>query len=233
MSSRCWERPHRYGRRGARVIDRNFLTNIESPAKAVAWGSVGSRARLESAVLTDPDVRGVLKALGNLTAQRQLVKRIGALVTMGGSPEYLHRYDLAIFAYLRMLDIFEPEFAAVAARKVAALGNTWWSRGLAFRLRASSRTASRDVDSKATHLERIDDSESVRTGSTRSSPDVVSSPSIIYPDMAQGFELAESGSVAIRTGHRQKTDYIQYVPAPNHTSPYAIASTSNTVGVRR
>lgn len=117
------------------MIDRTYLTNIESPEKAVAWGSVGSRDRLESAALTDPDVRGVLKALSNLAAQQQLAKRIGTLATMGGSPEYLHRYDLAIFAYLRMLDISESEFATVAARKVAALGNIWWSRDLALCLR--------------------------------------------------------------------------------------------------
>lgn len=117
------------------MIDRTYLTNIESPEKAVAWGSVGSRDRLESAVLADPDVRGVLKALGHLTAQRQLVKRIGTLATMGGSPEYLHRYDLAIFAYLKMLDISESAFTAVAACKVAVLGNIWWSRDLALCLR--------------------------------------------------------------------------------------------------
>lgn len=216
------------------MIDSTYLTNIESPEKAVAWGSVGSRRRLESAVLTDPDVRGVLKALRSSASQRQLVRRIGTLATMGGSPEYLHRYDLAIFAYLRALDIFESKFAAVAARKVATLGNTWWSRSLALRLRVASRTNSRDIDSKATHFKRVDSSETVHIWSTRSSPDVASAPSVVYPDVDQGFELAETGGVATCTDQSQSlTDSVQGVHLPNAASPYVLDSTSNTVRLKR
>lgn len=85
---------------------------------------------------TDADVRELLGALRERPAARQqLVTRIGQLASMGGSPEYLHRYDLAIFAYLRALDVLDPDLAAVAAPGVAALGNVWWSRPLALRTR--------------------------------------------------------------------------------------------------
>ena len=52
--------------------------------------------------------------------------------------DYLHRYDLAIFAYLRALDILDPDLASVAALPVAPLGNVWWSHPLALSLRMSS-----------------------------------------------------------------------------------------------
>ena len=91
------------------MIDSTLLANIESSEKAVAWGVVGSRRKLDAAVLTDSDVRELLNALRDQpAARRQLVTRIGSLATIGGSPEYLHRYDLAIFAYLRVLDVLDP-----------------------------------------------------------------------------------------------------------------------------
>lgn len=87
------------------MTDSTLLQNIESPEKLVAWGVVGSRRRLDVAARADPDVRALLKALrGQPAAQRQLAARISSLATKGGNPEHLHRYDLAIFAYLRALD---------------------------------------------------------------------------------------------------------------------------------
>ena len=136
------------------MIDPAFLKKIESLEKAVAWGVVGSRRRLGDAVMADLDMREVLNALRDQPEARlQLANRISILPTMGGCPEYLQRYDLAIFAYLRALDIFDPELAAVAARKVATPGNIWWSRNLALRLRSSSRTSSRDTGSKVTQVD--------------------------------------------------------------------------------
>lgn len=161
------------------MIDSTLLDNIESPEKAVAWGMVGSRRKLDAAVLTDSDVRELLNALRDQpAARRQLVTRIGSLATIGGSPEYLHRYDLAIFAYLRVLDVLDPDLAAVAALGVATLGNVWWSRPLALRIRLPSHTKSLDSDSRS--MNEIHGVPPV--GSTKCSSDVVSTPSVVYPD---------------------------------------------------
>lgn len=124
------------------MLDSTFLQNIESREKEVTWGMVGSRRRLDAAILTDPDVTELLTALRDHPAVRtQLVVRIGTLATLGGDPDCIHRYDLAIFAYLRALDIFDPDLAAVAASRVATLGNVWWSRPLALRLLGLSHTS--------------------------------------------------------------------------------------------
>ena len=141
--------------------------------KAVAWGVVGSRRRLDAAVLDDADVRELLDALRDRpAARRQLVTRIGQLASMGGSPEYLHRYDLAIFAYLRALDILDPDLAAVAAPGVAALGNVRWSRPLALRLGTPSHTSSRAADSSSKTADTNTSHGAPSDGDTKCSPDV-------------------------------------------------------------
>lgn len=130
------------------MLDSTLLKNIESREKEVAWGVVGSRRRLDAVVLADPDVKELLTALrGHTAARQQLVGRVASLASLGGDPEYLHRYDLAIFAYLRALGIVDPDLAAVAAISIATLGNVWWSRPLALRLFGPSHTNSRAVDS--------------------------------------------------------------------------------------
>lgn len=166
------------------MIDSTLLANIESSEKAVAWGVVGSRRKLDAAVLTDSDVRELLNALRDQpAARRQLVTRIGSLATIGGSPEYLHRYDLAIFAYLRALDVLDPDLAAVAALRVATLSNVWWSRPLALRIRVPSHTHSPD----AANMNEVHGVPPV--GSTKCSSDVVSTPSVVYPDSLPTHQL--------------------------------------------
>lgn len=172
------------------MIDSTLLEGIESPEKAVAWGVVGSRRRLDAAVLTDPDVRELLNALRDQpAARRQLVTRIGHLASIGGSPEYLHRYDLAIFAYLRALDVLDPDLAAVAAPRVATLANIWWSRPLALRLRTPSHTSSRGADRSSRTADMNETHGAPPDGDTKSSPDVVSTPSIVYPALPRTYQL--------------------------------------------
>lgn len=163
------------------MIDSMLLDNIESSEKAVAWGMVGSRRKLDTAVLTDPDMRDLLNVLRDYPdARLELVTRISTLASMGGNPEYLHCYDLAIFAYLRALDILDPDLAAVAAPRVATIGNLWWSRPIALRLRMPSHTSSRGVDGKSEVVDMPEAHGTPRMGSTKCSPIAVNTPDIVY-----------------------------------------------------
>lgn len=190
------------------MIDSMLLNNIESPEKAVAWGMVGSRRKLDAAVLMDSDVREVLNVLREHPyARLELVARIGTLATMGGSPEYLHRYDLAIFAYLRALDILDPDLAAVAALRVATLGNVWWSRPLALRLRMPSHTSSRGADVSSEIADTTKTDETLPVGSTKCSPDVVNTPNIVFPNSPQTYQLI-SGAV-YKSGVESTSNTIQ------------------------
>ena len=190
------------------MIDSTLLDNIESSEKAVVWGMVGSRRRLDAAVLTDPDVRDMLNVLRDHPDTRlELVTRIGTLASMGGNPEYLHCYDLAIFAYLRALDILDPELAAVAAPRVATLGNVWWSRPLALRLRMPSHTSSRGTDSRSEVADMTEAHGASRIGSTKCSPDAVNTPSIVYPDSLHTHQLI--AGVVYNSGVESTSDTIQ------------------------
>ena len=172
------------------MIDPMLLDNIESSEKAVAWGMVGSRRRLDAAVLTDSDIRDLLNVLrDHPDARLELVTRISTLASMGSSPEYLHCYDLAIFAYLRALDILDPDLAAVAAPRVATLGNIWWSRPIALRLRMPSHTSSRGADSRSKEADMPEAHGTSRMASTKCSSIAVNTPDIVYLDSPHIYHL--------------------------------------------
>lgn len=125
------------------MIDPQVFTAVESAAKAVALGSAGSRRRFDAAVLNDPDVRAVMQEVrGSGASAVQVANRLRTLADLPGNVEYQHPHDVAIAAYLRILDVLRPDLAESVAPRVAGLSNVWWPRPLALRLLEAWRTRS-------------------------------------------------------------------------------------------
>ena len=128
------------------MIPVNLLKTIEASGYGMRLGLVSTPSRFIEAVSKEPRAQKIAELLDQTDAQEELLVRLKTLLSAENDPRYAHPNDLAIAAYLYLLQKADPNAVLKLAKELVDTPTLWWARAMAIHTINETVRRTRDVN---------------------------------------------------------------------------------------
>jgi hypothetical protein len=136
-------------------MHEQLFEKLESDRFSATMNVVSGLGQLVRALSTAPEVQELLASVRSGVDVLAIAERFNEVVDRETDPSYENPWDVAMAAYLLVLDQVDPGQAAVCAGRARICPNGWWSTKMADKILSSQEDS---------QLERVPGRPPVSTG---------------------------------------------------------------------
>jgi hypothetical protein len=127
-------------------MNTELFEAIESPALSAQVNVVSGYNQFVRALVSLPEVRSLLDEVKLHDGAKELLARVLTLLRAPYDPAYENPHDMALAAYLWVLNAADPEKAQEAGKHVLGCPGCWWAAKLAENLTATTNRSGNQAE---------------------------------------------------------------------------------------
>ncbi len=128
---------------------------LESDRFSATLNVVSGLNQFVRALSSSGEVQGLLASVRSGDDLRAIAERFNQVASRETDPEYENPWDVALAAYLLVLEQVDPKQAVLCAERASSGSNGWWSRKIADRILAGH---------EGIHLEQVQGRPPITSG---------------------------------------------------------------------